>query len=243
MAKKDKPPKEKKKKKLPKIDRNSPNAPSTQQYVPFAEVRDGIVVMKDGTLRAVLLVSSVNFALKSEDEQKGIIANYVTFLNGLDFELQIVIQSRKLSIEAYLEKLERLAKQQDNELLRKQTIAYHSFVGQLVEDADIMDKKFYVVVPFSPFSKKRKSYWSRFQEVLSPASKVRLNQARFEKYKLDLERRVNRVVAGLQSVGLKTNLLDTQALIEVYYNTFNPITKQQRRIQDINEMQVDRTIQ
>lgn len=235
--------KEQKKKKTPTINRKAKNAPTTQAHIPFSEIRDGIVLMKDGTLRAVMLVSSVNFALKSEDEQKGIIANYVTFLNALDFELQIVIQSRKLSIEAYLEKLQRLAKQQDNELLRKQTIAYQSFVGKLVEDADIMDKKFYVVVPFSPTSKKRKSFWSRFQEVLSPASRVKLNQQKFERYKIELERRVAQVMSGLQSVGLKTTILDTQALIEVYYNSFNPITKQQRRIEDINKMQIDRTIQ
>jgi hypothetical protein len=232
-----------KKKKLPRVDRQSASTASTQAHIPFSEIRDGIVLMKDGSMRAVLLVSSVNFALKSEDEQKGIVSNYVTFLNALDFELQIVIQSRKLSIEAYLEKLRRLAKQQDNELLRKQTIAYQSFVGKLVEDADIMDKKFYVVVPYSPTSKKKKNFWSHFQEVLSPASRVKINQQKFEKYKTELERRVNQVVSGLQSVGLKTTLLDTQALIEVYYNNFNPITKQQRRIEDINKMQVDRTIQ
>lgn len=232
-----------KNKNAPTVNRQSSGTPTTQEHIPFSEIRDGIVLMRDGTLRAVLLVSSINFALKSEDEQKGIISNYVTFLNALDFELQIVIQSRKLSIEAYLEKLQRLAKQQDNELLRKQTIAYQSFVAKLVEDADIMDKKFYVVIPFSPTSKKRKSFWSRFQEVVTPAARVRLNQQKFERYKTELERRVSQVMAGLQSVGLKTTVLDTQSLIEVYYNSFNPITKQQRRIEDINNMQIDRTIQ
>lgn len=232
-----------KKKPLRQVNRKSSHTPSTQNSVPFAEIRDGIVIMKDGTLRTVLLVSSINFALKSEDEQKAIIQGYVGFLNTIDFEIQIIIQSRTLRIDTYVEKLDQLAKAQDNELLRKQTISYKLFVQKLVEDADIMDKRFYVVVPYSPFSKKRKSYWSRFQEVFSPASKVKFQQQKFDEYRTELEHRVNLVASGLQSISLQARMLDTQALIELYYNTFNPVTKEQRRIHNIEEMQIDRTIQ
>ena len=165
------------------------------------------------------------------------------FLNGLDFEIQIVMQSRQLNIDRYLEKLDNLAKQQDNELLRKQTGSYRSFVSKLVEDAKIMDKKFYVVVPYSPFSKKRKNFWNRFGEVLFPSSVIKMNQEKFAQYTLELDRRVAQVHSGLSSIGLKAQRLDTQALIELYYNTYNPISKQQRRIEDINSMQVDRTVQ
>lgn len=217
--------------------------PSTQEHLPFAEVRDDLVIMKDGTLRTVLLVSSLNFALKSEDEQTGIIQGYVSFLNTLDFELQIVIQSRKLNIEKYLEQLETLARQQDNELLRKQTLSYRAFIAKLVEESDIMDKKFFVVVPFSPHSKKRKSYWTRLREVLSQASVIRLNQKKLEEYKVEMGRRVSLVNSGLQGIGLQVQVLDTQALIELYYNTYNPITHQQRRIQDIDKMQVEGSTQ
>lgn len=218
-------------------------APSTQQHIPFVEIRDDLVIMRDGTLRTVILVSSLNFALKSEDEQKGIIQGYVSFLNTIDFELQVVIQSRKLNIEKYLHKLDMLARQQTNELLRRQTASYRSFVQKLVEETDIMDKKFFVVVPYSPYSNKKKNFWTRLQEVLSPASAVRLKDERLERYKVEMERRMGVVLSGLKSIGLQTQILDTQALIELYYNMYNPVTKQQKRIEDVAQMQVDNTIQ
>ena len=241
MARQDKDPKVKKPKDVGK--RATANAPSTQKYIPFAEIRDDLVIMKDGTIRSVILVSSLNFSLKSEDEQKGIIQGYVGFLNSIDFTLQIVLQSRRLNIDKYLEKLDGLARQQDNELLRKQTKSYRSFVSKLVEDADIMDKKFFVVVPYSMYTDKKKSYFTRFQEVLSPASVVKLGQSRLERYKIELSRRMGLVTSGLEGIGLKTQVLDTQALIEVFYNIYNPVNKQQRRIEDIDQMRVDRTIE
>ncbi|MCW1929947.1 MAG: hypothetical protein KIH62_001360 [Candidatus Kerfeldbacteria bacterium] len=215
--------------------------PSTQQHIPFGEIRDNVIIMKDGTLRTVILVSSLNFALKSEDEQKGIVQGYVSFLNSVDFELQIVIQSRRLNIEKYLAKLDTLAKQQDNELLRKQTKSYRVFIERLVEQADIMDKKFYVVIPFSPFSDKRRSFWARLREVLSPASVVKIEEVQFQEYKVELMRRVGLVTSGLRSIGLQTNTLDTQALIELFYNTYNPLSTQQKRIQDLDAIRVDRS--
>ncbi len=223
--------------------KKKPERPSSQKYIPFAEIRDNTVIMKDGHMRAVILVSSLNFALKSEDEQRGVIQGYVQFLNSLDFELQIVMQSRQLNIDKYLEKLDQLARQQDNELLRKQTGSYRSFIAKLVEDAKIMDKKFYVVVPYSPFSNKKKNFWNRFNEVLFPSTIIKMNQEKFDDYTMELQRRIGRVQGGLQGVGLKTQQLDTQALIELYYNTYNPISKAQRRVEDITSMQVDRTVQ
>lgn len=219
----------------------SKEAPSTQLHVPFAEIRENIVVMKDGTLRVLMLVSSLNFALKSEDEQKGIVQGYISFLNSIDFELQIVIQSRRLNIEKYLRKLDTIAKQQDNELLRKQTKSYRQFVERLVQQADIMDKKFYVVVPFSPFSDKRRSYWARLREVVSPASVVKIEEQKFIEYKQEMMRRVGLVTSGLRSIGLTTNILDTQALIELFYNTYNPMSTQQKRIENIDDMRIDRS--
>lgn len=240
MAKKQKAPAQKS---VRQVQKKNGQAPSTQQHIPFAEVRDDVIIMKDGTLRTVVLVSSLNFALKSEDEQKGIVQGYVSFLNSIDFELEIVIQSRKLNIEKYLGKLDTIMRQQTNELLRKQTASYRSFVSKLVEEADIMDKKFFVVIPFSPYGNKRKSFFSRLQEAISPASVVKLKQAKFEQYKEEMGRRVGLVLSGLRSVGLSTQILDTQALIELFYNTYNPSSTQKKRIENINDMQVDRSVQ
>ncbi|MBI2410880.1 MAG: hypothetical protein HYV32_03260 [Candidatus Kerfeldbacteria bacterium] len=243
MSKKNKPIKQIKKRPVRQVKKKNGQLPSAQQHLPFAEIRDDIVIMKDGTLRTVILVSSLNFALKSEDEQTAIIQGYVSFLNTIDFPLQVVIQSRKLNIEKYLDKLQLLARQHENELLRKQTLSYRSFVSKLVEEADIMDKKFYVIVPFSPTSNKKKNFWSRLQETISPASIVKLHEDQLAQYKVEMARRLSVVISGLQSISLQTQILDTQALIELYYNTYNPVTKQKRRIEDMTQMQIDTSIQ
>src|SRR3989344_5732169 len=135
---------------------------STQQYLDIAEIKEDTVVLNDGTLRAVLLVSSINFSLKSEDEQNAIISSYISFLNFLEFPLQIVIQSRKLDIDSYLLRLKKIEKEQTNELLRMQTTEYRQYISELVEIGDIMTKRFYVVVPYDPLSDRQKSWIKRF---------------------------------------------------------------------------------
>src|SRR3989339_245874 len=146
--------------------------PATQRHLPIAEVKNDTIVMRDGTLRAVLLVSSINFALKNEDEQNAIVSSYVSFLNGLDHPIQVVIQSRELYIKPYLEKLAKKEREQGNELLRMQIADYRSFVAQLVDLGKIMSKRFFVVVPYDPLSNKQKRFWSRFSEVFNPAGTV-----------------------------------------------------------------------
>src|SRR3989338_2926156 len=126
----------------------------TQQFLDIAEIKEDTVVLKDGTLRSVILVSSINFSLKSPDEQEAIIGAYVQFLNGLDFPMQIVVQSRKLNINDYLMRLEERERDQKNELLKIQTADYRSFVKELVQLGDIMSKHFYIVVPYSALSDK-----------------------------------------------------------------------------------------
>lgn len=196
--------------------------PTTQKHVSFAEVKNDTVLMKDGTLRAVLMVSSINFALKNEDEQQAIVASYVSFLNGLDHPLQIVIQSRQLNIKPYLEKLAERERQQPNELLRMQIADYRSFVSELVDLGKIMSKNFYVVVPYDPLSNKKRGFWSRLSEIINPAVTVRLKEERFLKRKRDLDMRVRQIESGLSSMGLEVVRLDTQSLIELFYTTYNP---------------------
>ncbi len=135
--------------------------PATQRYLDIAEVKEDVVLMRDGSLRAVLLVASRNFALKSEDEQNAIIAQYVSFLNALEYPLQIVIQSRRLNIDGYLDRLKEAEKNQHNELLRMQIADYRAFISELVELGQIMQKFFFVVVPFNPASDKQKGFFDR----------------------------------------------------------------------------------
>ncbi|MFA6215360.1 MAG: hypothetical protein WC768_02230 [Patescibacteria group bacterium] len=212
---------------------------STQHYLDIAEIKEDCVILKDGTLRAVLLVSSINFSLKSEEEQNAIISAYIGFLNFLEFPLQIVIQSRKLDIDGYLDRLKKIEKEQTNELLRLQTVEYRQYVSELVEMGDIMTKRFYVVVPYDPLSDKQRSWFSRFLGLFSAASEVKLNQDAFVKRRHALFQRVDHIITGLASMSLKTVVLDTQSLIELYYNTYNPDVYSKEKLVEVNKLQVE----
>lgn len=212
---------------------------STQQYLDIAEVRDNVVIMKDGTLRAVILVSSINFALKSEDEQTAVISSYVSFLNSLDFPIQVVIQSRKLNIDTYLERLKEAEKTQRNELLRAQITDYRQFVKELIELGQIMSKRFFVVVPYNPGSNKAKSFWDRLSEVASPVKAVRAKEAQFQDRKKSLELRTSLVVGGLSGMGLQVQQLDTQGLVELYYTVYNPDIFLTEKLAPLDQMQVE----
>lgn len=214
-------------------------ASSTQRYLDIKEIRDDVVVMKDGTLRAVLLVSSINFDLKSEDEQIAIIQSYTQFLNALDFPLQIVIQSRKFDIDEYLERLKKIEKEQTNDLLRLQTAEYRQYISELVELADLMSKRFYVVVPYSQQEKKRRNVITKIRDLFSPTGIMHLKQEQFQSFKSELFKRVDFVIEGLGSVGgLKTVVLDTQGLIELYYTTYNPQTSGQQPLAQLKELNI-----
>ncbi len=195
--------------------------------------------MKDGTLRAVLLCSSVNFVLKSEQEQEAIIQGYVQFLNSLEFPLQIVIQSRQLNIDGYLEKLSGLLKQQTNELLRVQMSDYISYIKELVGLGDIMTKRFYVVVPYNPGADKSRGFWQRLTAIFSAAKAIQLSREKFTRYLEALEQRVYAVTGGLSSLGLKSVRLDTQGLVELYYTSYNPELSQQQKLVSADKLELD----
>jgi hypothetical protein len=213
--------------------------PATQHHIPFSEIKSDSMIMKDGTLRAVLMVSSINFALKNEDEQNAIVSSYISFLNSIDFPLQIVIQSRQLYIKPYLEKLLQQEKEQTNELLRAQIADYRSFVTELVSLGKIMSKQFFVVVPYDPLSNKSRGFWARFKEVLNPAITVKLKEERFMQRKHDLDMRVRMIESGLTSMNLEVVRLDTQSLIELFYSTYNPDIAFSQYLAPINKLQLE----
>lgn len=212
---------------------------STQQHLYIAEIKQDTVILKDGTLRAVLLVSSINFALKSEDEQQAIIQGYISCLNSIDFEIQIVIQSRRLDITKYLDQLGVLAKKQTNELLKVQTQEYKQFVEELVTLSDIMEKTFYVVVPYSPFSTKRKNWFSQAREVLFPSRTIKLADEKFAKYRKELDYRLSTVSGGLSSIGLQLTPLNTEELIKLYYQLYNPSRGSAKVLPPLNKLQIE----
>lgn len=220
-------------------NKNKSKIPPTQAHLPIAEIKDGTVILKDGTLRAVLLISSINFALKSEDEQNALISNYVGFLNSLNFPLQIVAQSRKLQIQPYLDKLIQIERGLANELLKVQLADYRAFIKELVEIGQIMTKRFYVVVPYDPLSNKKKGFYARMKEVFKPAAAVRMKEERFQERKYDLDSRVRQVSGGLEGMGLQVVQMNTQALIELYYTSYNPDIAFAEQLQPIDQMQIE----
>ena len=212
---------------------------STQQYLDIAEIKDNVVIMKDGTLRSVLLVSSINFALKSEDEQNAVINSYVMFLNNLNFVLEIVIQSRELDIDNYLNYLQEKEKQQINKLLKLQTKEYIEYIKELTSMGKIMNKRFFVVVPYNPLSDKRKGFFSLLGEAIKPATSIKLKEKSFKRYQEMMDRRLDSVISGLESMGVSVARLDTQGLIELYYKTYNPETAKNQTLVDVNKLRVE----
>ena len=199
---------------------------ASQQFVPIEEIRDGVAVLKSKTMLAVLMVSSLNFALKSSDEQDAIIAQYQNFLNSLDFSLQFIIQSRKLDIEPYLDTLREAAKVQPVELLQIQTREYIEFVKAFVKASNIVVKSFYVVVSYIPPSIAGESAKKGIMGILGAivpkkSEAVYIADDKFEEYKIQLWQRVDVVSAGLAQTGVKAVPLNTEELVELYYSSFN----------------------
>mgnify|MGYP001591668701 FL=1 len=213
----------------------------TQRYLDIAEIREDCVVMKDGTLRAVLMVSSINFALKSEDEQQAIIQGYMQFLNGLDFPLQVVIQSRRMNVDGYLASLKAQEDTIHNELLRTQIRDYTSFIKELVELGQIMQKRFFVVVPYDPAegSDKGKGFLTKLSSAFSTAKIIKLNEKNFQARRETLMRQVSTIASGLGSMSLQVALLDTQGLIELYYSSYNPDVYDTEKLVDVGKLRVE----
>src|SRR3989339_1027724 len=215
---------------------------STQLHLKIAEIHDNTVILKNGGLRSVLKTSSVNLNLKSEEEQNAVIYSYQNFLNTLEFPIQIVVRSKKLDLENYIEKLKKIGVKQSNPLLQKQTFEYIEYISRLVEYADIMEKQFYVVIPHDPFGQERKGFLASFLENIFPqdtVTKVNERHRQFEELKKRLTGRVNTVKSGLEGCGLKVQELNTQELIELYYETYNPLTSRSQRFEPEQELALE----
>ncbi|MDB5238237.1 MAG: hypothetical protein JWM46_507 [Candidatus Kaiserbacteria bacterium] len=197
------------------------NSKSTQDFVPISEVRDGVVMLKDGGLRAILLASSINFALKSEDEQTAFIVQFQNFLNSLDFSVQIFVQSRMLDIRPYVATLEAAYKEQLDDLMRIQIREYIEFVKSFTEAANIMTKNFFVVVPYAPTISKKGSGLTSMLPFGKKQSSEEENKS-FEEQVSQLEQRIGIVQQGLIRTGVRTVQLGTEEAIELLYKMFNP---------------------
>jgi len=192
---------------------------STQQFLEIEQIREGVMILKNKSLRGVIMVSSLNFALKSEEEQTAIIYQFQNFLNSLDFSLQIVAQSRRLNITGYLDKLKDLEKKQENELLKTQTAEYRNFVQDLIAGSSIMSKNFFVVVPFTlieiPGMETARGFLKKKPEIT-------LSEEQFQRAKSQLWQRMEFVALGLRRCGLQCIPLNTPELIELFWGLYHP---------------------
>jgi len=222
------------------------NPNSTQNMLQIAEIRDGIVIMSDGSYRSVIMVNSINFDLMSRSEQEAVEYNYQNFLNSLFFPIQIFIRSQKVDMGPYIEKLDRIRAEHDNMLLSLLMDDYVGYIEALSQQTNIMDKKFYVIIPFFPhvavqkqFSQ-QKNFVSGFAALFSKKEQhVVINEADLAKAKDELRNRVQTVLDGLRQCNIQALPLDTQELIELYYDTYNPDTATRQQLKNFGDMDTD----
>jgi len=203
--------------KLPK------NASEVQKFVEIQEIKNGLAIMKDNSIRAVCACSSINFDLLSQTEQEAVINRFQEFLNSVDFPLQIIVASRHFQVENYLNQIRELEKKQTNELLKIQTNEYINFVQSFVEFANIMNKAFYVIIPFNIIETKNEDFMTKIKNIFNSnkSKKAKFETEKLNQYKAQLDQRVNLVAQGLQGLGIKTIPLNDEQLTQLYFEFYN----------------------
>jgi len=195
---------------------------ATQNFVPIRDIRDGVVIMKNGQMAMVLLATSINFALKSADEQRAILRQFQAFLNTLDFSLQYYVQSRRLNIQPYLELLQSREPAQDNDLMKIQLREYMEFVRSFTSEVDIMTKNFFIVIPYTPSGIDLTEGLSGGISKILKRKQEAMSASKFEEEKTQLDQRVSVVEQGMARIGIRTVPLGNEELVELYYHIFNP---------------------
>jgi len=223
--------------------KKKPFSLSTQRYLPIAEVREDTAILKNGGLRAVLKVNSINFNLKSEIEQQGIISGYQSFVNTLIFPVQILIRSTRLNIDPYIQSMKDRAQHQQSPLLKEQTLDYADFMEKLVDIADIMQKSYYIVVPVDAPTKEKRNLLQRFLEWINvddTRGKALERSHSFKAYGKILRDRVTLVQSGMENVGLTLRRLKTDELVQLFYSIYNPTTSQKQKFKAALELNTDK---
>lgn len=214
------------------------SASSTQSSLLISEIKDGVVIMRDGSLRAVVLVSAINFDLMSTQEQNSAEYSYQGFLNSLHFDIQIVIKSQKIDLDSYLDALNKKLEEQTNPLLADLMEDYIANIRGLLDEVNIMDKQFFVVVPHFPVANVTKdNIVSGIAKIFKPQGVITVNSAEFEAAKTELSQRVQLVTSGLTQMGLRAIPLNTQELIDLYYTSYNPDVAANQKLIDASQLQ------
>ena len=226
------------------------NPNSTQNALQIAEIRDGVVIMNDGSFRSVIMLKSINFDLMSGQEQESVEFSYQSFLNSLYFPIQIFIRSQKVDLQPYIEKLDKIRTEHDNMLLALLMDDYIGYIDALSQQTNIMDKKFYLVIPYFPMSEsvkeaakaltQSKNFFSGVAGLFNKQEQhVVINEADLEKAKAELRNRVQSALSGLRQCGVQGLPLDTSELIELYYDTYNPDTASRQQLKNFDDLDAD----
>lgn len=194
----------------------------TQSFVPLKEVRDGIAILNDGSLRSIIMASTINFALKSQDEQMAILSQFQNFLNSIDFSIQIFIESRRLDIRPYLNLLQDRLKEDLGDLLKIQTQEYIGFIKHFTETTDIMTKNFFIVVPYSPAILQKNNPLTLFGKKKTVVEQTKKDDEVFAENRAQLEERIEIVEQGITRCGIRVAELGTEEVVELFYKLFNP---------------------
>jgi hypothetical protein len=210
---------------------------STLGFVEVAEIRDGVIMLREGQMRSVLAISSANFALKSIEEQNSIIGAYQQVLNSLEFPIQILVQSRKLNLDPYIEKLQQLEDQQENDLLRVKMQEYIEYIKEMLNQINIMKKDFYVVVGHDPKNLTVGLFGSLLR-ALNPTKIIKQKREDFIRNRKLLMQRVDSIAGRFSSLDLKVDVLNTEQLIALMYNSYNPDTLESIRLKDVSDLDI-----
>lgn len=214
---------------------------STQATLLISELRDNVVIMKDGSFRAVIACKSINFDLMSDMEREGVEYSYQNFLNSLKFTTQILVRSQRVDIGPYIERLSEIRKNNDNMLLGVLMDDYINFIDILSQEANIMDKSFFIIIPYysSPDAEKvlqqTKNFFKSFSKAKAPEV-TRIDRATYDKAMTELNNRVDTVMSGLFQVGIHSVRLNTKELAELYYNFNNPDTAVREPLVDFSKL-------
>ncbi|MES2630730.1 MAG: hypothetical protein V4611_02125 [Patescibacteria group bacterium] len=217
------------------------NPNSTQSTLQLSELRDGMVIMVDGSFRAVIACKSINFDLMSDREREGIEYSYQNFLNSLTFPVQILVRSQRVDIGPYIDKLVNIRRTQDNMLLGVLMDDYVGFIDSLAQEANIMEKSFYITVPYFPLGdsanlvEQGKGF---FGKLFAPSKNgvTKIDTAMYQKAKDEIKNRVDVVVAGMFQIGVQSKQLNTKELGELYYNFYNPDTSVNQPLENFDDV-------
>lgn len=214
---------------------------STQTTLLISELRDGMAIMKDGSFRAVVACQSINFDLMSETEREGVEYSYQNFLNSLNFTAQILIRSQRVDIGPYLNRLVEIRRNNDNMLLGILMDDYINFIDALSQEANIMDKSFFIVIPYYPSADFEKQLYQT-KNLLSVIQRskaqpvARIDRATYDKAKVEIDNRVDQVMSGLYQIGINSVRLNTKQLAELYYDYNNPDTAVREPLVDFTKL-------